>query len=98
MNKPLQRSMIEKHLRRLGVEPDLIDIDAKIDSTLTVGENLQSIDEEAKSLVHDKDMIRLKEAGLNKSYSEKKMKSAIRQWMRWTWNHKETTRPLEEFL
>jgi hypothetical protein len=98
MNKGLQRSMIEKHLIRLGIEPDLIDIDAKIDSALTFRENLQSIMEDAKSLVHDADMIRLKEAGLNRLYSEKKMKNAIRQWMRWTWNHKETTRPLEEFL
>jgi len=98
MNKTLQKRMITEHLQRLGIEHDIIDLEAQIDSTLTYNENLQSIMEDAKSLVHDKDMIRLKEAGLDKPCSEKRQKNAVHRWIRWTWNHPETTRPLQDFL
>lgn len=57
MNKELQKIMILKHLRRQGIEHDLIDLEAQIDSTLSYNENLQSIMRYAKPLVHDVHMI-----------------------------------------
>lgn len=98
MNHQLQKIMIIKHLQRLGIEHDLIDIDAEIDSTLTLNENLQSIMEYAKSSVDDKGMIRCREAGLPKHYSEDQMKNAINRWIRWQMYHKDMTRPLQDFL
>jgi hypothetical protein len=50
MNYGLQRFRIEKRLKRMGLEHDIIDVHASIDRKLTLGENMRIIGKQAKML------------------------------------------------
>lgn len=45
MNLALQRHTIEKKLRNKGINPDKIDLEAELDSTLSLPENIQNLEE-----------------------------------------------------
>ena len=52
MNKKLQINIIKKMLKKQGIEPDLVDVEARVDSTLNLSENARIIKEDAKLLVN----------------------------------------------
>ena len=47
-NKGFQVSAIKALLKKQGIDPDLIDVDAMVDSTLTLSENARIIMEDIK--------------------------------------------------
>jgi hypothetical protein len=47
-NKAFQKQAISRMLKKQGIAPDLIDLDALIDSTLTLSENARIVREEVK--------------------------------------------------
>ncbi len=46
MNKPMQVKTIKRHLKSKGVDPDTIDVEAKVDSNLSMEENWKQIKKE----------------------------------------------------
>lgn len=58
MNKSLQKSVIAKQLKKAGVEPDLVDLHALVDSNLTLSENIKAVGRHiGKELYVDGDII-----------------------------------------
>ena len=47
-NKQFQVSAIRRLLKKKGISPDLVDVDAMVDSTLTLSENARIIMEDVK--------------------------------------------------
>lgn len=45
MNSGLQKHMIKKKLRNKGINPDKIDLEAELDSSLTLPENIRNLEE-----------------------------------------------------
>jgi hypothetical protein len=43
MNKGLQKAVISKILKKHGIDPDTVDLEAEIDSKLSLKENLENI-------------------------------------------------------
>jgi hypothetical protein len=43
MNKSLQKAVISKILKKHGIDPDTVDLEAEIDSNLSLSENLENI-------------------------------------------------------
>lgn len=50
-NKQFQVSVIRRLLKQKGIEPDLIDVDAMTDSTLTLSENARIIMDDVKMMI-----------------------------------------------
>ena len=53
-NKEFQVVAIKRLLKQKGLEPDLIDVEAMVDSTLTLSENSRIIGEEVQSIMERK--------------------------------------------
>ena len=53
-NKPFQVSVIRRALKRSGIDDDLIDVEALVDSELTLEENSRIIREEVESIAERK--------------------------------------------
>lgn len=53
-NKAFQVSAIKRLLKQKGIEPDLVDVDAYVDETLTLSENARIIQEDLKFIMNSK--------------------------------------------
>jgi len=72
MNKSLQIYIIKKILRKHGIEPDTIDMQAEVDSKLTLPENIQNILQ--RRGINDKKAI-------DEAYEQQKNEELLREYL-----------------